>query len=45
LHDAGHDRKGAVIVVDDRRAQRLVQMGYAEVVPTPAPSKRKRAEE
>lgn len=32
LHDVGNDRKGAVIVVDDRRAHRLIRTGYAEDV-------------
>jgi len=29
LHDVGNDRLGAVIVVDDRRARRLIHNGYA----------------
>ena len=29
LHDVGNDRLGAVVVVDDRRARRLIHNGYA----------------
>lgn len=32
LHDVGNDLKGAVIVADDRRAQRLIATGYATAV-------------
>jgi hypothetical protein len=32
LHDAGNDRKGAVLSVKEDRARRLIRTGYAEPV-------------
>lgn len=31
-HQVGNDQAGAVIEIDDRRASRLVSMGYAETI-------------
>lgn len=46
IHPAGVGEwaQGAVVVCDDRRAQRLVQDGYAVAVP-PAVPKTKKAKE
>lgn len=47
LYNVGDDQKGAVITVDDRRAQRLIRTGYAEAVApvTPPPARRQRKDE
>ncbi len=42
----GEWANGAVVVCDDRRAQRLIMQGYAvEVEPAPEPVKKKKAKE
>lgn len=42
LANVANDPKGAVIHVEDRRAQRLIQTGYAERAPeTPKKLKKK----
>lgn len=42
LHAVGDDMKGAVLDVDERRAQRLLRTGYAVLAPVPpAPPARK----
>lgn len=45
LYSVGNDPQGAVLTVDERRAQRLIRTGYAEVVEDPLPVKSKRQKE
>jgi len=42
LQPVADDPKGAVLVVDERRAQRLIRTGYAEPVVETPPVKAKR---
>ena len=34
LHQVANDPKGAVLVVDERRAERLIRTGYAVATPS-----------
>lgn len=45
LAPVGDGVKGAVVVLDDRRAQRLIQMGYAQAAPSLVVVKKKRKAE
>lgn len=42
LHDLGNDHAGEIVAKDDRRAQRLIQMGYAEPADPPVKPRKSR---
>lgn len=45
LASVGDDQKGAVVAINDRRAQRLIRTGYAERVEDDKPKPKKPAKE
>jgi hypothetical protein len=44
LYNVGNEAKGAVLQIEEPRARRLIQMGYAEPVIEPAPKRKTKKE-